>query len=200
LALVAAGCSVLPPARVDEPVLHVLDAAPAVNVAQGKRDLVLEVSSPRASPGFDSSAMAYVQKRFALDYFAVHRWADSPARMIGPLLTRALEQTGRFRAVVQPSTGIPADLRLDTELVRLQQNFIARPSQVELALRLQLIDVRARRIVATRVIAVTRQAPTDDPDGGVIAANAALASALEQSAEFCVDASANVSPATTAGP
>ena len=46
--------------------------------------------------------------------------------MLGPLLMRTLEDTGSFRAVVHAPTGLPADLRLDTELVRLQQNFTGR--------------------------------------------------------------------------
>ena len=192
LALLAGGCSVLQPPRVESPVLHTLDAKPVIGTSKDKRDLVLEVSLPRPSPGFDSAAMAYVQKPFALDYFAVHRWADAPARMIGPLLIRTLEQTGSFRAVVQGPSSIPADIRLDTDLLRLQQNFMTRPSRVELSLRLQLIDVRGRRVVATEIVDVASEAPSDDPEGGVIAANAALANALAQVAEFCVAASAEV--------
>ena len=78
-----------------------------------------------------------------------------------------------------------ADLRLATEIVRLQQEFATRPSRVELVLRVQLVDVRSRHVVATRVIAETEIAPSDDPGGGVIAANAALRRALAQVVEFC---------------
>jgi cholesterol transport system auxiliary component len=111
LALLATGCSLWPPAPVDETVRHLLDARPAIE-ALAKRDLVLSVSPPRAAPGFDSTAMAYVQKTHALDHYATHRWADTPARMLGQLLTRTLEDTGSFRAVVQGPTGLPADLQL----------------------------------------------------------------------------------------
>jgi cholesterol transport system auxiliary component len=193
VALVAAACSVLPPPAPD-PALHVL-APPSVPVAaQTRRDLVLEVSAPRAAPGFDSAAMLYVQKPYALDAFATHRWADAPARMVGPLLVRALEQSGAFRAVVPGPSAIVADLRLDTELVRLQQNFLTRPSRVELTLRLQLFDLRSRSVVATKLVDAASEAPTDDPDGGVIAANAALAQALEQAVAFCAGAAADVRP------
>jgi cholesterol transport system auxiliary component len=194
VAALAAGCSVLQGARVEDPVLHVLDARPAVVATPATRDIVLEVSAPRAAPGYDSPAIAYVQRPFVLDYFAIHRWADTPARMVGPLLVRAAEQTGYFRAVVQAPTAATADFRLDSELSRLQQDFTTRPSRVELSLRLQLVEIRTRRVVATRVIEVTSAAATDDPGGGVAAANAAMAQALAQAAEFCVAATVNHAP------
>lgn len=194
VAALLAGCSALPSPKVVEPVLHVLDAKSAVPRARAPRDLVLEVSVPRAAPGFDTAALLYVQKPFVLDAYAVHRWVDAPARMIGPPLTRVLDQTGYFRAVVPAPAGVPADLRLDTELVRLQQNFMSRPSRVELSLRFQLLDLHGRRVVASRVVDVDVEAASDDPYGGVVAANAALSSALTQAAAFAVAAAADVAP------
>jgi len=193
LALLATGCSLWPPAPVDETVLHLLDARPAIE-ALAKRDLVLSVSPPRAAPGFDSTAMAYVQKTHALEHYATHRWADTPARMLGQLLTRTLEDTGSFRAVVQGPTGLPADLQLETEIVHLRQSFLVKPSRVEFTLRAQLVAVPARRVLATRYIEVVEDAPSDDAAGGVAAANAAVSRALAQVAAFCVDASAGLRP------
>lgn len=195
LALLATACSLWQPAPVDETVRHVLDARPAVAML-AKRDLVLSVSPPRAAPGYDSTAMAYVQKPHALDHYATHRWADTPARMLGPLLTRTLEDTGSFRAVVQGPAGLPADLQLDTEIVHLRQSFLAKPSRVEFTLRMQLFDVSDRRVLATRYIEVVEEASSDDAAGGVAAANAAIARALAQVAAFCVDASAGLRPRT----
>jgi len=193
LALLVMGCSLLPPAPADETVRHLLDARPAV-ATLARRDLVLSVSPPRAAPGFDSTAMAYMQKTHALDRYATHRWADTPARMFGELLTRTLEDTGSFRAVVPGPTGLPADLQLDTEIVHLRQSFLVKPSRVELVLRTQLVDVPGRRVLATRYIEVVEDAPSDDAPGGVAAANAAVARSLAQVAAFCVDASAGLRP------
>ncbi len=195
LALLATACSLWQPAPVDETVRHVLDARPAVAML-AKRDLVLSVSPPRAAPGYDSTAMAYVQKPHALDHYATHRWADTPARMLGPLLTRTLEDTGSFRAVVQGPAGLPADLQLETEIVHLRQSFLAKPSRVEFTLRMQLFDVSDRRVLATRYIEVVEEASSDDAAGGVVAANAAIARALAQVAAVCVDASAGLRPRT----
>ena len=195
-----AGCSALPSPKIEEPVLHVLDARPAIPRAPVTRDVVLEVGVPRAAPGFDTTALLYVQKPFVLDAFATHRWADAPAHMIGPPLMRALEQTGYFRALVPAPAGVPADLRLDTELIRLQQNFTTRPSRVELSLRFRLLDLRARRVVGARLVDVDVDAPSDNPDGGVVAANTALANALAQAVAFAVAAAEDVPPEAAAKP
>jgi cholesterol transport system auxiliary component len=192
-AALVAGCASLLPPPSPAPNLHVLDAVPAATTpSPERRDLVLEVSAPKAWPGFDTPQMAYVRKPHALDYYASNRWADAPARMIVPSIARALEQTGAFRAVVQAPTTVAADLRLSTELVRLQQNFAAKPSEVELALHVQVIDVRGRRVVATRTFEATEAAPSEDAYGGVIAANRALARVLAQVAAFCVAESARL--------
>ena len=194
--LLGSGCSLAPRAPADEMSLHLLDVRPVVATA-AKRDHVLAISPPRAAPGADSAAMAYVPKAHALDHYATHRWADTPARMLGPLLTRTLEDTGSFRAVVQASSGVQAALRLDTEIVQLRQSFLARPSRVEFTLRAQLVDVPGRRVLATRYVEAVQEAPSDDATGGVTAANAAVERALAQVAAFCVDASAELRPSAT---
>jgi cholesterol transport system auxiliary component len=185
VAVLAVGCAPLQP-RIDEVTLYVLAAEPAHTAQLPRRDIVIEVAFPRAWPGTDTAQIAYVRKPYELDYFAASRWADTPARMLGPLLARALEQTGSFSAVIQTSTAVRADYRLDTEIVRLRQDFGAQPSRVELALRAQLSDIRGKRVVASRRFEEIENAPSEDAAGGVAAANAALGRALERIAAFCV--------------
>ena len=155
-----------------------------------RRTTVIEVASPRAAAGFDTAQMAYVERRYELDYFATHRWIDSPSRMLAPLLVRALERTNAFAAVVPAAGNGAADFRLDIELVRLQQDFTLRPSREQLALRAQLTDLRARRVVATRLFEDEEPAPSDDPAGGAVAANAALQRILDRLVAFCLEVSA----------
>lgn len=194
-AVLAGGCSVLPSPRADEPVLHVLDARPAPEAAAERRNVVLEVATPRGAPGFDTAGIAYVRKPYTVDYFATHRWADTPALMLMPLLIRTLDATGGYAAVVRTPAALSADLRLDTDLVRLAQDFTSAPSRVELVLRVQLVNVRERRVIATRTIEVAQPAPSEDPEGGVVAANAAVAQALAEVARFVDATFARSSPA-----
>jgi cholesterol transport system auxiliary component len=179
------GCTGLPPAQVEAPDTYLLDARPANPVARPRGDLVLAVGMPRARAGYDTAQIAYVRRPHELEYFAKSRWVDAPARMLAPILAQALEHGGGFRAVLQAPTGIPADLRLDTEVIRLQHDFAMQPSRVELVLRAQLVDLRTRRVLAEREFAEVEIAPSEDAYGGVIAANRALQRMLAQLAEFC---------------
>ena len=185
MAVLLGGCAGLAPKPLPDPNLHVLAPGPVTRTAPGTRNLVLEVSVPRASPGFDTPRMAYVRRAYELDYFADSRWADTPARMLGPLLTQALERSGGFGTVVQAPTVVAADVRVNAELIRLQQDFTTRPSRAEVALRVQLVDVRARRVVATKLFEATENASSEDAYGGVAAANAALERVLVQVVDFC---------------
>ena len=188
LALTAllAGCAALQPPKVEDQTLYVLAAKPLPPVAGLRHDLVVEVAQPRAWPGFGTAQMAYVRRPYELDYYAASRWADTPARMLQPLLARALEQTGSFRSVIRAPGIVPADVRLDTEIVRLEQDFTVQPSRVELTLRAQLVDVRERRVIATKVFNEVENAPHENADGGVVAANEALQRLLGQVADFCI--------------
>lgn len=187
--MLLSGCTGFQAHQSDSPRLYVLDARPAIKVAHAKRDLVLAVGAPSAWPGFNTSQMAYVRQPHGLDYFAVSRWADTPPRMLEPLLRYALEQTNSFRAIVRAPGSYAADIRLETELIRLQQDFQKQPSQVQLTLRTQLIDVVSKRIIAVKQFDGVENAPSDDPYGGVVAANRLLQRMLGELADFCVNAS-----------
>jgi cholesterol transport system auxiliary component len=182
------GCTTLSAPKVVDQNIYMLDAQPAIKPAQVRRNVVLVVSTPQARPGYDSPQIAYVQQPHELNYFVTSRWVDTPARMLEPLLVQAMEQSGGFRAVVQSPAAVPADVRLNTELIRLQQDFSTRPSRVQLSLRVQLIDVRGQRLLAVKQFDESENAASDDAYAGVSAANRALQRLLDQLAEFCVNA------------
>lgn len=184
--LLLAACTGCTTQQVARQTVYVLEAQHAAKPAQDKRNIVLAVSVPQARPGFDTPQMAYVQQPYELNYFVTSRWTDTPARMLEPLLVLALEQTGGFRAVVQTPNTVSADVLLDTILIRLQQDFMTRPSQVRLTLRAQLIDVRSQRVLAVKLFDESENADSENAYGGVIAANRATQRVLEQLAEFCI--------------
>lgn len=143
------------------------------------------VAAPRGGPGIEGPRMAYVRRPNELAYYARSQWAEPPARMLRPLLVRALEGTGRFQAVTEVAAGGSPGLRLESEVVRLQQEFTEKPSRVRLTLRLELADAASRRVVGTREIEAVELAPSDDAPGGVAAANAAARRALAEAATWC---------------
>jgi len=134
----------------------------------------LLLSSPREAPGYVGASMAYTEEPHRIDYFAHHRWADSPARMLEPLLMRALEQSGLFKAVVRAPTTAQFELRLDTEVLQLVQVFEPTASKVELAVRISVLDMNERRVLIGDVLEITQPANERTPYAGVVAANRAV--------------------------
>lgn len=182
-----AACTVPIPLQ-EEPDIYLLDARPAVGKMPSRSTAVLAVSMPRARPGFETPRMAYVRQPHELQYFTKSRWADTPARMLSPLLVQALEQGGAFGAVVHNPGAVAGTLRLDTELVRMQQEFQTEPGRVRLTLRAQLVDVRERRVIATREFEEVEATAAGNAYAGVSALNRALGRMLPRLAEFCASA------------
>ena len=186
LAALTVGCgSLLPPPPPPEQV-YVLEAAPAPSTGKPAvpRDIVLAVSPPRARAGYDTVQMVWVRQPHRLEVFARNRWADTPARMLTPLLIQSLQRSGGFHAVVPTTANVVAGWRLDTEIIRLHQDFSVKPSRVQLTLGVQLVDLATRRVIASTEFEEVETAASDDADGGVRAANRALDRVLGRVAAF----------------
>lgn len=188
------GCAGLLPKPAAQPTLLALDDAalvspPVTAAAQAARvgaTLIVEV--PRAAPGYDTRNIAYLRRAHEIEYFAMHQWADTPAHMLAPLIVRALQRSQTFRAVAMAPTSASGELRLETELVRLQQDFTQQPSRVRLTLRALLIDSATRRVLAGREFDLSNVAASDDPYAGAAAANQAVQQVLAQLVAFCAEA------------
>jgi cholesterol transport system auxiliary component len=186
LAVLVCACSALQPPPADPVSTYVLSARPASDRAP-RRDVAIEVAASHAWPGYDTSDMVFQRVPYDLERYAVNRWVDTPPRMLTPLVVRALEDSGAFRAIVQQPAATTTDFRLNTEVERLVQDFSARPSAIRIVVRVQLTDVRARRVVATKVFEASEPAVSDDAAGGAAAANAALAHVLAGIVRFCAE-------------
>ena len=179
LTLVA--CGNLLPKPPPLPSLHLLDAAPsAPPLVQGSNQASLRINAPQAAAGFDSRRIIYLREPHQLSYFARHEWADTPARMVAPLLLAALDGGGQFRVVLGANSAGSAEFSLDTVVIRLQQDFSQSPSQVRLTLRASLLDNATRRVLASREFDARVNAPSEDADGGVKAANLAVQRVLKE--------------------
>ncbi len=182
-------CSVLSRSSAPQPTFYALDAAslpPPQQLAGKLADpkLTLIISTPHAASGFDSQRIVYVRRAHQLEYFAHNEWIDTPARMMGPLLVSAAQQTGAFAAVVLASGTAAGDLRLNTDILLLQQNFQMYPSRVQLILRAYLTDEKTRRVLAWQEFHGEAIATSETPQAGVAAANLVVQEVLTQVAQF----------------
>lgn len=163
--------------------------APALRAAAAAKPTLL-VNPPRAAAGFDTRHIVYLRQVHQIEYFAYSQWVDTPAQMLAPLLARAIERSGAFDAVLLAPTAAAGEMRLDTEVVRLQQDFGTTPSQVRFTLRAVLLDSRTRRVIAVREFDASVPATSDDAPGGVAAANLAVQRVLDELAAFAAKAAA----------
>ncbi len=187
------GCEALKPQVSDHPKQYSLAPAPrAVGAAAPARAAAdaptLIVSQPHAAAGSNSHHMMYLREADRLEYFAHNEWIDTPARMLAPLIVAAVESKGAFRAVVHTPSPASGEMRLETEVLRLQQEFLGAPSKVRFGLRATLVENATRRVIATREFNALVPSASEDPQGGVAAAKAAVQSVLEELALFCADA------------
>jgi cholesterol transport system auxiliary component len=145
----------------------------------------LIVNPTRAAPGYDSQHIVYVRVAHQLEHFARSDWVDTPARMLAPLIVSAVESTGAFRAIGPATSGIAGDLRLDTEVLRLQQEFGGGPSRVRFTLRATLSDNTTRQVISWHEFDETAASASEDPYGGVVAANHVVQVVMEQLSRHC---------------
>ncbi|MDD2881037.1 MAG: ABC-type transport auxiliary lipoprotein family protein [Rhodoferax sp.] len=195
-ALALSACSVLGPTATPATAFYALDRTQGATPAQPgtavatpatvgtAATVTLLINPPHAAAGFDSSRIIYLREPHKLDYFAQSQWVDPPARMVGPLLVAAIEKTGAFRAVVLLPGAAAGEVRLDTDIVRLQHEFQTRPSQVRFTLRATLLEERTRRVLAWQEFEAVVPAISEDAYGGVLAANRAVQTVVDQLAVF----------------
>lgn len=144
------------------------------------------IRAPEAMAGYDTIDMLYTIKRYELRAFAHNTWVRPPAEMILPLIVKSLSKSGYFRVVaVSPSIESTA-YQLDTQLLELDQNFLTKPSQIQLALKVTLVKTKGNEPLSSRIFTYKIQCPTDTPYGGVLAANQGLRLFTEELTHFIV--------------
>lgn len=142
------------------------------------------VTTPAAVAGYQTDQMVYMKKPFELSYFANNGWINPPAEMLFPLILQSLQRSGYFYAVVSSPYTDKTDYRLDTQLIELQQNFIKKPSIIELVVKVALTRVSDDQVIASKIISQHVPCPIESPYGGVLAANRATESFTAELTRF----------------
>lgn len=166
---------------------YVLQGAQPSSIPDGlvpKPCLSLRVSQPESAPGFNTVRMAYRIEPNRMDYFAYHEWVATPARMMASLIETRLDESGLFGAIVAGSSDIRTDLRLDSEVLSLQQEFEDGTSNVTLAVKVNLVKVSNRSLINSRTFSYRVAADEQNAEAGVVAANLATERFLDDLARF----------------
>ncbi len=172
------------PVKTDNYTTYVLDTIPCP-VKKYNSHITLFVTPVEADPFYNTDDMAYTKCPHQVDYFAKNKWAETPARMLQPLIVQTLQNTHHFHAITTSRNAANYNYVLNTKILELRQIFIGKSSFVEFRLYAEIINPRTGRIIASKRFCVTEKA-CPNPPGGVVAANSAVAIALNQLARFVV--------------
>jgi cholesterol transport system auxiliary component len=157
------------------------------NDHQHVETVVLLISPPKAQAGFDTAQMIYLLRPYEIKYYAFSQWADTPAHLLQRILIENFDKAGLWSAVLSAPSLLPAQYRLDTDNLILEQQFFSAPSRIRFALRAQIVDLKKPVIIASRRFELFETAPSDDPYGGVQAANRAVEKLVTQIAEWLAE-------------
>ncbi|EKD78055.1 MAG: hypothetical protein ACD_42C00062G0004 [uncultured bacterium] len=147
----------------------------------------LLITTPIASPGYDSASMIYVLVPYQLKSFANHRWVAPPADLLLPLMANRMRATKYFRAVVTSPFPGSATYQLNTQLLTLQQEFLQPQSQVRLVMEATLINFATGRVIASRVFQAVIPVEENNPYSGVLATNQAASIVIKNMSAFVIN-------------
>jgi len=144
------------------------------------------VSQPAANPGYDTASMIYMITPYELKSYSQSQWVAPPAQMLMTVMASSLRRTGFFAAVITPPFSGVTNYRLDTQLIKLQQEFLLPTSQEHLTMLATLISNNSNRVLATKQFDIVIPTQENNPYGGVLAANLAAAQLSAQLSNFVV--------------
>lgn len=148
---------------------------------------LLEVRTPLPAPGFATTRMVYQRSEYQYEAFAYSQWVDTLPGLVRASMIEGLAGIGLFSDVVAAPSPEAPDYRIETRDLLVLQRFDGERSEVEVSLRARVVDAEERLLLGVRQFAATVPARSADPQGGVVAANEALADVLNQLARYLVE-------------
>ncbi len=177
----------LPEMAGEPPALYEL-RAPADSVAGRPLRSQLLIDIPQSSAGIDSPRMALMQADGTLAYFKNVSWTDRAPVMFQTLLVNSFDASGRLPAVGRENMGLRSDFLLKTDLSALQADYTDSPSPVvRVGLRLKLIVMPRRIIVASHAVSADVKATADTMPAIHAAFQQAAESVLQQATSWTLN-------------
>jgi len=171
LMLGIAGCATrqLPPTFV-----YTLQPLPNPAETSGNTgNLTLKLAPLRGTRPFATTRMLYTEHGIDQNSFAFSRWADSPTRMLQPLLVEAIHRSGLFQAVLPPGSTLRNDLSLEGTLLDFSLHLDDGNPRGVVEIRFILVDNHARQVVASRLFRAEAPATKADAEQAARALNQA---------------------------
>ena len=116
-----------------------------------KSPLIIKLAPVRATRAFTGAEIIYTDARHGRNSYAHSRWSDAPVRLLQTLFQVALEENGRFGAVVPSTSASEADLLLESTLFDFSHHINDDgTSDGVVRVRFYLIDNTTKTVTATK--------------------------------------------------
>lgn len=163
---------------------YTIDSFQKQHAVHRKGKGVLLVDSYTPAPGYQTSAMLYVNVPFEIQHYVNHRWVSPPDHMLLLQISNGIRESGLFADVVTPPFIGITDYHLMLRLLILQQEFLHPVSQVHLKMSVNLVNSRTNKVIGSRVLEVFVPAIDNTPYSGVLATNRATQKITQQIVQF----------------
>jgi cholesterol transport system auxiliary component len=165
---------------VSVPVDNLYQISDYAYVKTKKPNLSLIISAPTAVAGYQTSDMLYVDKPYEIASFVHNSWQRPPNVMLYSLLLQSLQHN--FGIVTTVLSSDVANYRLDTEIIKLQQNFLDEQSHIDFVVRVTVVANTDEKVIFTKTFSYSEKSDKT-PVGGVIATNAVVKKFTEELSE-----------------
>lgn len=126
LLLISLSCILAACGPVKNPIEHQyqLNAYSSEKVTHLPSSASLLITPTEAVNGYQTNEMRYSKEAYTLSSFTKNNWVSPPANMLYSLLIQSFRHCGYFSAISSGNYISKTTYRLDTQLLKLQQNFV----------------------------------------------------------------------------
>ncbi|ATX81404.1 cholesterol transport system auxiliary component [Mariprofundus ferrinatatus] len=136
--------------------------------------LIIKLAPMRTTRAFSGTEILYSDAEHALNSYAYSRWSDAPVRLLQVLFQLALEESGRFAAVIPATSASEAHLLLESTLYDFSHHIHADgTSSGVIRARFYLIDYANKTVIATKEFISTVPAASKNAQSATAALNRA---------------------------
>lgn len=144
------------------------------------------VGVPEATAGLETEQMWYMKSPYEARAFVHNSWSNTPAEMLYPLMVQSLNDTHAFSVVSVGSHAENFRYRVNTDILKLIQNFLVNPSQMQVTISAIITDTADGRPIASKFFRYQVRCPANSPYGGAVATNQIMARFTSELSQFVV--------------
>ncbi|MCB0344339.1 MAG: membrane integrity-associated transporter subunit PqiC [Bdellovibrionales bacterium] len=153
ICLFLAGCELGIPTQGDDRTYFVLEDVgyESDDVVRATSDKNIVIRNVDSSSFVSSQRMVFAQDASTRGYYRFAFWVESPTRSLASIIANRLQAAEIFQSVVREGSGTVGDLQLNTDLLDFYHDVSKSPGSVVVKLRAELVDLRHREIIASKL-------------------------------------------------